>query len=303
LRKIKVHGSESRHFFQQFRSGRTFVPQAKPSPASSAFASIMVVMEFETAAERRTRLAAELADRFSSRLIGTAAEEILSPLYFETPTAGASSIVEIEERQTAERLAKAESIFRRAAGARDRVEWRQAVRHPLGHVLEQARAADLIVAGRPQRGHRPGPMSLDGGSLVMDAGRPVLFVPPQIDRLSAKRILIGWKDSREARRAVSDSLPLLKTAEDVFIVAIDGEEQGAKDVGAHLSGHDVSSTVYRRPLPADAIADELLRVAQQEGADLLVCGAYAHSRAREWVLGGVTRDLLDHSPLCCLMSH
>lgn len=279
------------------------MPQAKPSPASPAFASIMVVMELETAAERRTRLAADLAHRFSSRLIGAAAEEILSPLYFETPTAGASSIVEIEERQTAERLAKAASIFRHAASAHDRVEWRQAVRYPLDHVLEQARAADLIVAGRPQREHRPGPMSLDGGSLVMGAGRPVLFVPPQTDRLSAKRILIGWKDSREARRAVSDSLPFLKNAEDVFVVAIDGEEQGAKDVAAHLSSHNVSSTVYRRPAPADSTAEELLRIAQQEGADLIVCGAYAHSRAREWVFGGVTRDLLDHSPLCCLMSH
>lgn len=279
------------------------MPQSNPPSASLAYASIMVAMELEASAERRAKLAADLADRFSSRLIGVAAQEIVSPLYFETPAAEVTSIIELEERQAAQQMARAESTFRRVAGTRERVEWRQALKFPVDHILAQARAADLIIVGRPRHDQRPGPMSVDSGSLVMDAGRPVLFVPPQTDHLSAKRIVIGWKDSREARRAVWDSLPFLKAAEDVAIVAIDGGHDEANDVSAHLGCHGVSSRVYKRPAPAGSIADELVRIAQQEGADLIVCGAYGHSRAREWVFGGVTHDLLDHSPLCCLMSH
>ena len=279
------------------------VPKSDSTSVPSSYASIMVALELEPAAERRAKLATDLADRFSARLIGVAAVEILSPLYFESPAAAAASIIEMEERQAVEQLAKAQTTFRRVTGARERVEWRQAQKYPVDHVLAQACAADLIVVGRPGREQRPGSMSVDGGTLVMDAGRPVLFVPPQIDHLAAKRILIGWKDSREARRAVTDALPFLKAAEDVFIVAVNEEDQGAQDVSAHLACHGVSCRGYRRPASSASIADELVRLAQQEGADLIVCGAYGHSRAREWVFGGVTRDLLDHSPLCCLMSH
>ena len=146
-------------------------------------------------------------------------------------------------------------------------------------------------------------MSVDAGSLVMDAGRPVLFVPPKVDYLAAKCIVIGWKDSREARRAVWDSLPLLKTAKDVLVVSVDEDNDGAKDVVNHLACHGVAASNLGRPVSAAGIADDLVGIAQQQGADLIVCGAYGHSRAREWILGGVTHDLLDHAPLCCLMSH
>jgi nucleotide-binding universal stress UspA family protein len=132
----------------------------------------------------------------------------------------------------------------------------------------------------------------------------MLLVPPGVDQLLAQNIVVCWSDSREARRAVADSLPFLKQAKDVSVISIATDERGAKDVSAYLRGHGVASSSYVRPITrGSSAADELVQVARQQGADLFVCGAYGHSRAREWAFGGVTRDLLDHSPLCCLMSH
>ena len=121
--------------------------------------------------------------------------------------------------------------------------------------------------------------------------------------------MVGWKDTREARRAVLDSLPLLREAAQVTIVEIcgSGEEEAATarldDVARYLERHRIKASPKIILHHAGSPADQLIRLAQVEGADLLVTGAYGHSRLGEWVFGGMTRDLLAVSPLCCLMSH
>jgi nucleotide-binding universal stress UspA family protein len=102
---------------------------------------------------------------------------------------------------------------------------------------------------------------------------------------------------------VSDGLPLLARADEVFVVAVDAHDAGVKDVTAYLARHGIASRHYVRPKPAGSAAEELTKIAEREGADLIVCGAYGHSRTSEWVFGGVTRDLLAHAPVCCLMAH
>jgi nucleotide-binding universal stress UspA family protein len=262
-------------------------------------------MAVDSDSEARAKLATNLSDRFKSRLIGIAAVPVLAPLYFESAIEGVASIIEIEERRASIDIANAESLFRQVAGTRHRVEWRHAFKFPLDFISEQARAADLIVANRSRNRKSPvGSVSTpDGGDLVMSAGRPVLFVPPRIDHLSAKRVVIGWKNTKEARRAVWDSLPFLKEAEEVFVVSINDSGESVKDVSDYLQCHAVDSCVISQSASMKSVADEIVRIAQQEGADLIVCGAYGHTRAREWIFGGVTQDLLDHSPLCCLMTH
>jgi len=133
----------------------------------------------------------------------------------------------------------------------------------------------------------------------------MLMVPPRTEHLSAQRIVIAWKDTCEARRAVWDGLPLLKRAEEVFVVAVgrDATGQGAADVSAYLSCHGVTSRAVTRPDADATVADVLLRMVEDEGADLIVCGAYGHSRIREWIFGGVTYDLLNGASVPCLMSH
>jgi len=132
-----------------------------------------------------------------------------------------------------------------------------------------------------------------------------LIACPYDNDLSAQRVIVAWKDTREARRAVSDALPLLKAAKEVFVVAIGDETRraGADDVAAYLFRHGIeSTTVLRRDAPG-GVADEIMKVAEQEQADLIVSGAYGYSRMREWMFGGVTRELLNGAPVCCLMSH
>jgi nucleotide-binding universal stress UspA family protein len=260
-------------------------------------------MGLDSDSEARAKLATNLSDRFGSRLIGLAAIPVLAPLYFETPIEGVASIIEIDKRRASSDIASAESIFRRIVGTRKHADWRYAFKFPLDYVLEAAAAADLLVTSRSRESPIGPATAADSGDLVMSAGRPVLFVPPRIDHLSAKRIIIGWKNTREARRAVWDSLPLLKEAQDVFVVSVGSHDESAKDVNAYLHCHSIESCVISQSETTRSVADELIRNAQQEGADLIVCGAYGHNRAREWVFGGVTHDLLDHSPLCCLMAH
>lgn len=273
-------------------------------PASpSTYASIMIPMDPEPDAECRVRVAATLADRFGSRLIGVAAHPIVAPLYFETPVPGIASAIELEERQAQREMAAAEAVFRRVSGTRAQCEWRQALALPGDFTLEHARAADLIVAGLPRRGAAMAhPMRVDAGDLVMGAGRPVLFVPSGTEFLAAKRIVVAWKDTRESRRAVADALPLLRDAAEVFVANFGAEQSGAKDVCAHLGCHGMHASLVQRPQPG-VVSDTLLRFAEHEAADLIVCGAYGHSRTREWAFGGVTYDLLNGSTVCCLMAH
>lgn len=139
----------------------------------------------------------------------------------------------------------------------------------------------------------------------MHLGRPVLVVPPGIDHLDAKRVAVGWKNTREARRAVRDALPFLKRASQVVVVSIDDGDGAAdpKDIIGFLQAHDVYATALCRDAYGAAASEALIDAASEQAADLVVTGAYGHGRLREWAFGGVTRDLLAGSPLCCLMSH
>ena len=127
--------------------------------------------------------------------------------------------------------------------------------------------------------------------------------------LSPRHIAIAWKDVREARRAVRDALPFLQQAESVMIVEISEGDEGdrilrhVKDVAGYLARHRVD-IVAERVRPAEvSVTDALLRLIHDENINLVVAGAYGHSRLGEWVFGGVTRDLLAQSPVCCLVSH
>lgn len=275
----------------------------------ASYASLMVSVDLDPVATDRIRLAGALAGRFGARLIGVAAAPAYVLLYGGMSPTAHARLVEDERRRVGEALDEAQALFERTVQSRAATEWRPAVEVPVDHLLGQARAADLVVVGR----HGPAD-TLDQrfgvlpGRILMELGRPVLLVPPWVDRLFASRIVVAWKETREARRAVWDALPFLQTAEQVFIVVVGEEDQenqgreGAADVAAYLTRHGAASaTVLRRELEL-SVARTLQRTAEREGADLIVAGAYGHSRLREWVFGGVTRDLLDDTAVCCLMS-
>lgn len=174
-----------------------------------------------------------------------------------------------------------------------------------------ARFSDLCVAGRPYGPNRDPLAPAVAEALLFGIAAPVLFVPDQDLDWSRpfRRILVAWNDSDEAMRAVRGALPFLRAADRADIVLIDPPLHAAdrSDPGGELSlwlaRHGVKAEVAVLARSQPRIADILSRFAQERGCDAIVMGAYGHSRLREAVLGGATRDMLASVPLPLLMAH
>ncbi|MEN3144038.1 universal stress protein [Ochrobactrum sp. WV_118_8] len=135
---------------------------------------------------------------------------------------------------------------------------------------------------------------------MLRAGRPLLVVADRAEHVQAKKIVVAWKDTREARRAVADSIPLLVTAKEVIVVTVvpeadDCVRDGPTDVVAFLALHGIEAKPKLIEGPDEYI--ELFNFIDGSDADLVVSGAYGHSRFREWAIGGITRSLLDETRL------
>jgi nucleotide-binding universal stress UspA family protein len=207
---------------------------------------------------------------------------------------------------------RAESRFREMLSpAAVALEWRSTLTSNLlaDYIARQSRAADLVVANPPAGGFLFGTARRVGiADLVLRAGRPVLVVNSTIERLDLGNALVAWKDCREARRAAEDALPLLKIAGRTTVVEISPESERADaeartdDVVRWLKGHGIAATSQVVASAGDD-AGQLDAIAQTIGAGLIVGGAYGHNRVREWVLGGVTRDMLLAPARCSFVSH
>ena len=211
------------------------------------------------------------------------------------------------EQKITESEAQFHEIFK---GFSKTIEWRSTItREPMaGYIVAEACSADIIVTSVSPSDFYEGPNAVNAGEIIMQVGRPVIVVPNAIKNLKLENILIGWKDTREARRAIADALPLLKVAKQVTLLAITNVDEQASvakrldAVLAWLKSHGVTA----KPMVSIAVdtdATQLIAIAKQQDADLVVAGAYGHSRLRQWVLGGVTNDLLQRADLCSLLSH
>ncbi len=172
----------------------------------------------------------------------------------------------------------------------------------------EARTSDLMVATRPYNHHTATPELLE--AVLFNSGRGVFFVPPAImPNGEIDKIVVAWRNTRESARAVSEAMPLLVKAKNVTIaiVAEEGSKEFEKampgaDIARHLDRHDVNteiSQITNWNNPADALLNEVEKTESQ----LLVMGGYGHSRFREWILGGVTRDILKQAEFPVLMCH
>ena len=267
-----------------------------------SFAALMVHVDIEHESERRVELAIGLADRFQAALIGVAGCA-LWPAFI----AGDARLTESNQydlQKLMKRFEQRAKTFRVQGRSLRQIEWRSAP-EPAGELLlREARAADLLVVGRKRSRD-----DADPGVIALRAGRPVLLVPDAIAALPLRRVVVAWKDTRECRRAVRDALPFLQQAKEVLLVEIgeDKSQSQAKknlaDVAAFLVRHRVivAAEVWRRP--RRPVAAELLHFVHEERADLIVAGGYGHSRLGEWIFGGITRELLTASPICCMLSH
>jgi nucleotide-binding universal stress UspA family protein len=275
-----------------------------PESSNRSYASIMVHVDLTEAASRRVGLARTLAARFGARLIGIASEEPLTAYDGGALLYVSTSVAHDEQLRVRKDLATAEGMFRASAGSGEDVEWRCGEASATRFLLAQSRIADLVLVGRQSAEDEMDPrLGIAPGDAVMGLGRPMLLVPPNLRELEGRRIVLAWKDSREARRALTDSLPFLQRADDVFIVAVGGASGSAEDVAAHLKRQRVPAPRVVRVTQTTTVFTHLLEIADGEGVDLIVAGAFGHSRVREWTFGGVTQEMLSTSPACCLLSH
>lgn len=176
--------------------------------------------------------------------------------------------------------------------------------------VRHARHGDLVILGQqdpidflPLGPNFP-------ADVVMGCGRPAIIVPfigaPPV---LGQRVLVAWDGGREAARAVNDALPILKRAHAVTVLSVnpdvtsDGERDAGADISLHLARHGVKVTAARTLARETPVGDVILADIADNSIDLLVMGAYGHSRLREWVLGGVTRHILAHMTVPVFLSH
>ncbi len=273
----------------------------------STYATLLVHAEPGLASSHRVEAAARLARSLGARLIGLGAETFDPALYSGPFTSyAAGEWVTLVQEQIGKSLAGAETAFRRdAAGAE--TDWRTIQDYPHRALVNTAHAADLIVVS--PRSKRSALQSVDPADVVMSAGRPVLIVPEGRGHLVGKAVVVAWKNTAECRRALTDALPFLQRAEDVIVLAVVKTDMvdlavfETDDVVANLKRHGVEARTMVTSIDNEAVEDEIERAAKLNSADLIVAGAYGHSRLREWAFGGVTDTFL-HSPSSfVLLSH
>jgi nucleotide-binding universal stress UspA family protein len=275
-----------------------------------SFDTIMVHLDVGANNENILGLARGLAERFDSSIIGIAASQ---PMIIPFGDGYGSGELIIQNRLEIEKeMADAEVAFRSAfAGFTRPIDWRSAIsfQSSAEFIAGEMRAADLLVTG-PERGGDffDTGRRVEIGDLIMRMGRPAMIVPSTISSLKLESVLVGWKDTRETRRAIVDALPLLKKADRVTIASIASRadiaaaEVQVQDTKKWLERHEIKATgMVAKSTGDDAL--QLSQLVQEIGADLLVAGGYGHNRLREWMFGGVTRDLLLHPTHCTFLSH
>jgi nucleotide-binding universal stress UspA family protein len=274
------------------------------------YATLMAHLQLGQSNAGLLRTAGDLAERFHAGVIGIAACQPMQIAYGDGYVYG--ELIEQDRAQIDKDMKAAKAEFESALQARARrIDWRSTVTFGslAGYLAHEARSADLVVTSVDRDVSVFDPSRrVDMGELVMEIGRPLLLVPAAAAKLEFDRMIIGWKDTREARRAVADALPFLKQAAHVVVVEIatEGEMPAARahlqDVVAWLAEHGIAAESIALPTTGDD-AGGLDALAQDHRAQVVVAGAYGHSRVREWMLGGVTRDLLLRADRCSLVSH
>jgi nucleotide-binding universal stress UspA family protein len=274
-----------------------------------SYASILVHVDTAEAAAPRLASARFLAESFDATLVGLAAE-MIPPLISDTGFYGVSGDWYAVMREDIEgRLRAARKTFNAATtGLSKPTLWECGIQYPANAMEHSSRGADLIVASSNARGGQTIYRDADPAELAMVSGRPVLVVPPNGGPLDARRVVLAWKDTREARRALSDAMPFFERAEAVLVLEVCPAAEAAD---AKIRTDDVAEALRRHGANAEpmvashhsADGHEILRQASLFGAGLVVAGSYGHSRLGEWVFGGVTRDLLSQDQTYVLLSH
>jgi nucleotide-binding universal stress UspA family protein len=277
-----------------------------------AYREILVAVDTAATAAQRVAPAAALAAAFGARLTGFFATGYPISTAYGDLSGWAQLVDAYMEAQRAEASA-AEAAFRQElARLKLTGDWVFREAESTESVTAAAALFDLVVIGQPNPdAEQGGSFGLRPEEVVLGGGRPVLIVPyagsfAEIGR----RVIIGWSRRREAVRAMHDAMPLLERAEAVTVIEVDppapvpGESAVlAENIAEGLVRRGIAATAESEASGGLAVDDVLLSRAADLGADLLVMGAYGHSRLREYVLGGVSRGIFRQMTVPVLMAH
>lgn len=278
---------------------------------SFGYKTILAHFDSTERAARRLQVAARLADAHDAHLV--AVYSIMSPLYSEPFVADGGAFVAQELLRFQEKKdADARAAFDRLAPTLGRpIEWRAEAGDPAAVVNEHGRYADLIVVGQYDDDAANDVTPDFIGRVIMGSGRPVLVVPYTGELATVgRRPMVAWNASREAARAISSSMPLLRRADEVQVTTFNarggrgghGDVPGA-DIATFLARHGVKANVSGTTSKEVDIGNQILSRADDFDADLIVMGGYGHSRAYEFVMGGATRTVLESMTAPVLFAH
>ena len=278
-----------------------------------SYKTITVHLDAGPRCATRVAVAARLALRHGSRLVGiapTGLPDVIVAMNSAVPDV--IECVALSAADLRESAAAAARTFerecRRAGVASFAAE--VVVDEAVDAVVRRGRCSDLVLVGQTDVAAPIDGVAYDfPQQVLLHAGPPVLVVPYAGTFGSlGERALVGWKNTREAARALRDALPLLRDARRVSLVEVGpvqadaGRDGSLEAAAAWLESHSIPLDSHRE-IELAGVGDQLLSRAGDLGADLIVCGGYGHSRLREWVLGGVTRHLLEHMTVPVLFSH
>jgi nucleotide-binding universal stress UspA family protein len=283
----------------------------------SEFKSILLHLDAAANGDARLQFAVRLARAYGARidaLYAVLPAVLQYPFAFSGDAPGAVLLMNYEAEQR-ERIKAAFENGRRRAGGADApaVTWHETTDEPVHALTRLAWGADLMLLGQ----HDPAPSAYSGvqpdfaASVLVASGKPGLVMPfiGAGDKLG-ETLLVAWKPSPEAARAVAAAMPLLQRAKRVHLACWDeaGEDSGdaPRPIERYLANHGIAPTLHRSTLAGPethAVGELLLSLAADVQADLLVMGCYGHGRAHEWVLGGATRTVLQAMTLPVFMVH
>ena len=276
--------------------------------------TLLVYLPSEKNAEAIMSVAAKIAAPRKAHIIGFHIIPDL-PVYGEFPAEVSADVLESLMKAGRDTAVGAKRVFEAAVAPLDSVtsDWRQyTASYVQGAdlIAEQGRSADLILCGKASD-DVPDNWSDAAEIAIMRSGRPVLVLPTSpVQKQLGTHAVVAWNDTREAARAIFDSLDLLRDASTVRVVTFISNEN--ERAAAQSSGSSVIANLSRHGIPASldisyasgaGAGDAILSSLIDEGCDLLVMGAYSHSRFREMIFGGASRDVLRESWVPTLLSH
>ena len=273
------------------------------------YANLMVNLELGADNHNLIRVTGQLAERFNANVIGVVGCSPMQMPYGDGYING--DLMKDEFDRTQAEMLVLETEFRTSlqsiAGS---LSWRSSAicSSIADYVVGEACIADLLIAKAADHVESESTRHMNNGDVLMQLGRPMMLVPASCRELHLQTMMIAWKDTMESRRAIYDALPMLKKATKVILMEITpiDEENNIKEQHAvvieWLARHQIKA-ISLTIVAADDEAERLREIATEMNVDLLVAGAYGHSRIREWVAGGMTREILQSQTYCSMLSH